>query len=176
MSTSDTNSRRRLLLLAVTAGAWSLTAPITTLRSARAEGNTPTPLPASPARLRIGYQKSSVNLLVLRQRGTLAQRLPRTQIGWTEFAAGPPLLDALAAGSIDFGLTGDAPPVFAQAAGQDVVYVGAEPPKPDSAAVLVPWRSRIRDAAGLRGQRVAVHQGSGAHYLLRRMLEQAGLQ
>lgn len=173
MPSSEPASRRRLLLLALTTGAWSLAAPIA-LPPARAQE--PTRIPPSPARLRIGYQRSALNLLVLRERGTLAQRLPQTQISWTEFAAGPPLLDALAAGDIDFGLTGNAPPVFAQAAGQDVVYVGAEPPQPDSTAVLVPWRSRIRDVAGLRGQRVAVQKGSSTQVLLLRVLEQAGLR
>ena len=34
------------------------------------------------------------------------------------------MLEALNVGSIDLGSTGDIPPIFAQAAGADLVYVG----------------------------------------------------
>ena len=63
---------------------------------------------------------------------------------WIEFPAGPQLLEALSVGSLEFGLTGDSPPVFAQAAGKDLLYVGAEPPKPDSSAILVLPDSPLR--------------------------------
>src|SRR5258705_12238940 len=90
-------------------------------------------------------------------------------------SAGPQLLEALAAGSLDFGLTGDSPPVFAQAAGRDLLYVGAEPPKPESSAILVPSDSPLRTLADLKGRRVALQKGSSAHYLLVRALDKAGL-
>jgi len=88
----------------------------------------------APAALRIGFQKSAVNLVILKQQGVLEQRFPATRVQWIEFPAGPQLLEALAVGSLDLGLTGDSPPVFAQAAGKDLRYVGAEPPKPRSSA------------------------------------------
>ena len=60
--------------------------------------------------LRIGYQKSSFNLIVLKSRGTLEQKLGTgTTVKWVEFPAGPQLLEALNAGSVDFGMTGDTP-------------------------------------------------------------------
>jgi sulfonate transport system substrate-binding protein len=93
-----------------------------------------------------------------------------------EFPAGPQLLEALSVGSLEFGLTGDSPPVFAQAAGKDLFYVGAEPPKPDSSAVLVPHDSPIHTLAELKGRKVALQKGSSAHYLLVRAVEKAGLQ
>ena len=65
------------------------------------------PLAGAPAQLRIGYQKSAVNLVLLKQHGVLEKRLPQTQISWLEFPAGPQLLEALSVGSLDFGLTGD---------------------------------------------------------------------
>jgi sulfonate transport system substrate-binding protein len=76
---------------------------------------------------------------------------------------------------VDLGATGDAPPVFAQAAGKDVVYVGAEPPKPDSSAVLVKPDSALRTLADLKGKRVALQKGSSAHFLTVRAVRQAGL-
>jgi len=130
---------------------------------------------AAPAELRIGFQKGSLNLALLKLLGLLEPRLPNTRVSWIEFPAGPQLLEALAVGSVDVGATGDAPPVFAQAAGKDLLYVGAEPPKPDSSAVLVRADGTLRTLADLKGRRVAVQRGSSAHYLLVRALEKAKL-
>ena len=79
-------------------------------------------------------------------------------------------------GSLEFGLTGDAPPVFAQAAGKDLRYVGAEPAKPLSSAILVKPESGIKTLADLKGRRVALQKGSSAHYLVVRAIDKAGLQ
>lgn len=129
-----------------------------------------------PAELRIGYQKSAVNLLVARQLGLVERQFPGTRVQWAEFAAGPQLLEALGADGLDFGVTGDTPPIFAQAAGRDVIYVGVEPPKPHSSAILVTPQSDITSLPGLRGKRVAFQKGSSAHYLVLRALAQAGLR
>lgn len=130
---------------------------------------------SGPAQLRIGFQKSAVNLVVLKQRGELERRFPQARVQWIEFPAGPQLLEALAVGSLEFGLTGDTPPVFAQAAGKDLVYVGAEPPKPESSAILVLPDSPLRALADLKGRRIAFQKGSSSHYLVVRALRQAGL-
>ncbi|HVE54866.1 MAG TPA: sulfonate ABC transporter substrate-binding protein [Ramlibacter sp.] len=157
--------RAVLRLLAGAAAAWGLAAQAQP-RAAR------TPLP----QLRIGYQKASVSLVLLKQQGVLEKRLPDARVQWIEFPAGPQLLEALSAGSLEFGLTGDSPPVFAQAAGKDLLYVGAEPPKPDSSAILVQPDSPLRTLADLRGRRIALQKGSSAHYLLVRAVDKAGLQ
>jgi sulfonate transport system substrate-binding protein len=137
----------------------------------RAEGK-----PAEPVReLRIAFQKGSIGLAVLKQRGTLEKRLPQYAITWIEFPAGPQLLEALALGSADIGSVGDTPPIFAQAAGKDLVYVGVEPPRPDSSAILVRNDSAIRSLADLKGRKIAFQKGSSAHYLTVRALEKAGI-
>lgn len=128
-----------------------------------------------PAQIRIGFQKSAVNLVVLKERHILEQRFPSSKIIWAEFPAGPQLLEALAVGSLDIGLTGDSPPVFAQAAGKDLFYVGAEPPKPESSAILVSEGAAIRSLADLKGKRVAFQKGSSAHFLVVQALRKAGL-
>jgi sulfonate transport system substrate-binding protein len=89
--------------------------------------------------VRIGYQKYGT-LTLLKGRGTLEKRLLEKNIAvkWTEFPAGPQLLEGLNVGSIDFGTVGEAPPIFAQAAGANLVYVGNEPPSPGSEAIVVP--------------------------------------
>ncbi len=130
----------------------------------------------APATLRIGFQKSAVNLVILKQQGALEKRFPATKVQWIEFPAGPQLLEALAVGSLEIGLTGDSPPVFAQAAGKDLRYVGAEPPKPRSSALLVKADSPIQALADLKGKKVALQKGSSAHYLTLRALAKAGLQ
>ncbi len=129
----------------------------------------------APAQLRIGFQKSAVNLVLVKQAGVLEKRWPATRVQWVEFPAGPQLLEALAVGSLDFGLTGDSPPVFAQAAGKPLLYVAAEPSKPLSSAILVKPASPLATLADLKGLRVALQKGSSAHFLLVRAVEKAGL-
>jgi sulfonate transport system substrate-binding protein len=126
--------------------------------------------------LRIGFQKSSLNLLVARHLGLIEKRLPGTKVTWIEFPAGPQLLEALSVGGIDVGMTGDSPPVFAQAAGKDLLYVGAEPPKPDASALLVRADSPLRSLPEVRGKRIALQKGSSAHFLLVQAVAKAGLQ
>ncbi|MDM0107103.1 sulfonate ABC transporter substrate-binding protein [Variovorax sp. J22R24] len=130
----------------------------------------------APARqLRIGHQKGSLSLL--KGRGTLEKRLAPlgVSIKWTEFTAGPVQLEALNVGSIDFGDVGEAPPIFAQAAGAPLAYVAATVPRPQSEAVLVPKGSTIRSVADLKGKKVALNKGSNVHYFLVKLLEKHGL-
>lgn len=144
--------------------------------SAGAASNAAVPTSAAPALLRIGFQKSAVNLVVLKQQRALETRFATAKLQWIEFPAGPQLLEALSVGSLEFGLTGDSPPIFAQAAGREMLYVGAEPPKPLSSAVLVPAASPLRTLSDLRGKRIALQRGSSSHYLLLRAVARAGLQ
>ena len=126
--------------------------------------------------LRIGYQKYGT-LVLLKSSGALEKRLAEqgVKVQWTEFPAGPQLLEGLNVGSIDFGTTGETPPVFAQAAGADLLYVAFEPPAPLSEAILLPKDSPIKTVAELKGKKVALNKGSNVHYLLVRALEEAGL-
>lgn len=129
----------------------------------------------APAQLRVGYQKGSVSMVLAKSHQMLEQRFPHTQIKWIEFPAGPQMLEALNVDSIDLGSTGDIPPLFAQAAGADLLYVGSEPPKPQAEVILVPKDSPIHSVADLKGHKVAFQKGSSSHNLLLRALEQAGL-
>lgn len=126
--------------------------------------------------LRIGYQKYGT-LTLLKARGTLEKRLAPQGITvkWTEFPAGPQLLEGLNVGAIDFGTVGEAPPIFAQAAGAQLAYIGNEPPAPTAEAIVVPKGSALKTVADLRGKRVALNKGSNVHYLLVRQLEKAGI-
>jgi sulfonate transport system substrate-binding protein len=127
--------------------------------------------------LRIGYQKYGT-LVLLKAKGTLEKRLAEqgVEVKWTEFPGGPQLLEGLNVGSVDFGVTGETPPVFAQAAGADLLYVAHEPPAPSGEAILVPKDSPIQSVAELKGKKVVLNKGSNVHYLLVRALEDAGLK
>ena len=126
--------------------------------------------------VRIGYQKYGT-LTLLKGRGTLEKRLAAKGITvkWTEFPAGPVLLEGLNVGSIDFGTVGEAPPIFAQAAGANLVYVGNEPSSPETEAIVVPKGSAIRSVAALKGKKIALNKGSNVHFLLVKALEKAGV-
>jgi sulfonate transport system substrate-binding protein len=126
--------------------------------------------------VRIGFQKYGT-LVLLKGKGSLDQKLKPLgyRVAWAEFPAGPQLLEALNAGAIDFGSTGEAPPIFAQAAGARLTYVAHEPPAPLGEAILVPKGSPLRTVADLKGKKVALNKGSNVHYLLVRALESAGL-
>ena len=127
--------------------------------------------------LRIGYQKYGT-LVLLKARGTLETQLAKQgfEVRWTEFPGGPQLLEGLNVGSIDFGVTGETPPVFAQAAAADLLYVAHEPPAPSGEAILLPKDSPIRSLSELKGKKIALNKGSNVHYLLVRALESVGLK
>ena len=133
-------------------------------------------LPSLADSLRIGFQKYGT-LTVLKARGTLEPRLHAlgVDVRWTEFPAGPQMLEGLNVGSIDLGMVGESPPIFAQAAGADLVYAGNEPSAPAGEAIIVAKDSPIKTLAQLKGKKVALNKGSNVHYLLLRALEKAGI-
>jgi sulfonate transport system substrate-binding protein len=136
----------------------------------------PAPASAQDKTLRIGFQKYG-KLILLKTKGSLEKKLELLgfKVTWTEFPAGPQLLEAVNVGAIDFGNTGEAPPIFAQAAGAPLLYVAYEPPAPKGEAILVPKDSPIKSVAELKGKKVALNKGSNVHYLLVKTLEKAGV-
>src|ERR1700690_479438 len=136
--------------------------------------------PASPAEplkeLRIGYQKIGALLIVKAQKALEHRFEPQgVRVKWVEFAFGPPLLEALGAGAIDYGYTGDAPPIFAQAAHANLLYAAAIPARGYGQAIVVPAASSIQEVSGLAGKKVAVAKASSAHNLLVAALESVKL-
>jgi sulfonate transport system substrate-binding protein len=127
--------------------------------------------------VRMGFQKYG-KLVLLKSKGTLEEKLKANgyRVVWTEFPSGPPLLEALNVGAIDFGNAGEAPPIFPQAAGAPIQYVAYEPPAPKGEAILVPKDSTLNSVADLKGKKVALNKGSNVHYLLVKALEKAGVK
>jgi sulfonate transport system substrate-binding protein len=132
----------------------------------------------NPKLLRIGFQKSASQLTLLKAQGSIEKRLTAQglEVKWVEFPAGPQLLEGLNVGAIDFGYVGEAPPIFAQAAGANFVYVGHEEPSPSAEAILVQKDSSITSIADLKGKKIALNKGSNVHYLLVKLLEKHGLK
>jgi sulfonate transport system substrate-binding protein len=160
-------ARRKTLgwLGALVFGALSFSAT----ESALAQSNPP---------LRIGYQKAASALALLKAHGTLEKRLQPLgiEVKWSEFAAGPQLLEALNVGAVDFGYVGEVPPVFALAAGANFVYVANEVPTPEAEGILVPKNSPIKSFAELKGKKIAFNKGSDVHWLVVSLLKKYGLQ
>jgi sulfonate transport system substrate-binding protein len=132
---------------------------------------------ASDKVVRIGYQKYGT-LVLLKGKGLLEKKLEKIgyKVTWSEFPAGPQLLEALNVGAVDFGTTGETPPIFAQAAGAPLVYIAHEPPAARGEAILVPKDSPIKTVADLKGKTVALNKGSNVHFLLVKALEEASLK
>jgi sulfonate transport system substrate-binding protein len=137
--------------------------------SSRAEAQT------TVKEIRVGYQKTGV-LVIARQQAVLERRFAGQKIGikWIEFTSGPPLLEAMSTGSVDLGAVGDTPPIFAQAANANIVYVAGSPIT-NGQGILVPANSGIRSITDLKGKRVGFTKGTSAHNVVIATLEKAGL-
>ncbi len=125
--------------------------------------------------IRIGYQKNGV-LVIARQQATLEKHFASQGIAvkWVEFSSGPPMLEAMNVGSIDYGAVGDSPPIFAQSAGAAIVYAAGQPVT-NGQGILVRSNSPIRSIMDLKGKRVGFTKGSSAHNIVVQTLEKAGL-
>jgi sulfonate transport system substrate-binding protein len=183
------NHRRKLLAFSVIAvtglgvaacSSSSSSSSSTTAASASAAASTSAS--ASPSS---SVNLSSVTLNVGDQKGTGAEAILKAagllstlpfHVTWADFTSGPPMLEAMASGSVDVGGVGDAPPVFAAAGGEGVVIVGArEVPTGDQDALLVPKGSPITSIQQLKGKKIAYGSGSSGNYQMLTVLTAAGL-
>jgi sulfonate transport system substrate-binding protein len=128
----------------------------------------------SSVTLNVGDQKGTGAEAVLKAAGLLST-LP-FKVSWSDFTSGPPMLEAMASGSVDVGGVGDAPPVFAASGGEQVEIVGARSvPSGDQDALVVPKGSSITSIQQLKGKKIAYGSGSSANYHLLTVLNKAGL-
>jgi sulfonate transport system substrate-binding protein len=125
----------------------------------------------SEVTLTVGDQKGGSKAL-LRASGALDE-LPY-DVKWKEFTSGPPLLEALNAGSIDVGGVGNTPPLFAAASNSNLIVVAGDTMGAKGDTIVVPKDSKIKDAGDLEGKKVAVAKGSSANYNLLAQLDKAG--
>ena len=125
--------------------------------------------------LRVGHQKGTILFMAAKQNRSLEHLFDPlgVQVQWAEFQYGPPLLEAMRVGSVDIGSVGDTPPIFAQVARANLLYVAAEPS--GASGILLPPGSSLKELRDLRGKRIAFARGSSAHNLTVAALEKAGI-
>jgi sulfonate transport system substrate-binding protein len=126
--------------------------------------------------LKVGSQRGATKSLLL---ASHALDGAPYKIEWSEFPAAQHLLEALSAGAVDTGEVGDAPFLFAYAAGSRIhvahVYQASNAGG-GVVAIIVPKTSGLRSAADLKGKRIATGRGSIGHYLLLRALQSANIR
>src|ERR1700760_3715244 len=123
--------------------------------------------------LTTGDQKGTGAEALLQAAGLLS-KLP-FKAKWVDFTSGPPMVQAMGAGSVDIGGVGDAPPAFAAAGGSKVKIVGARITPAAAGAVVVPKGSPITTIKQLKGKTIAAPEGTSADYHLLTVLAAAGL-
>ncbi|WP_439816299.1 aliphatic sulfonate ABC transporter substrate-binding protein [Zavarzinia sp. CC-PAN008] len=123
--------------------------------------------------LRIGDMNATVLQPVLEAAG-LHKDLDYT-IEWSKFAAGAPELEALNAGAIDVGETGDIPFLFAYAAGTPVRSVGAIKHGPTQLVAISRPEVAAKSISDLKGRKIAVNRGGAGHIVALELLDRAGL-
>jgi sulfonate transport system substrate-binding protein len=128
-------------------------------------------LAAEIVTLHVGDQKGG-NRSLLEIAG-LARDLPY-KIEWSEFPAAAPILEALNAGALDVGYTGDLAFLTVYAAGAPIKAIGGTRANARTQAILVREDSPIKTAADLRGKRLAGSRGGWGQFLIDATLEKAG--
>jgi sulfonate transport system substrate-binding protein len=151
----------------------SSTASSGTTASASTSASASSSTDLSSVTLNVGDQKGTGAEAVLSAAGLL-NTLP-FKISWSDFTSGPPMLQAMASGSVDIGGVGDAPPVFAASGGEAVEIVGARKTNGDQDALVVPKGSPITSISQLKGKKIAYASGSSANYNLLTVLNKASL-
>ncbi|UGY01444.1 ABC transporter substrate-binding protein [Bradyrhizobium quebecense] len=121
--------------------------------------------------LRVGDQKGG-NRSLLEISG-LAKDLPY-KIEWSEFPAAAPILEAINAGALDVGYTGDLSFLTVYASGAPIKAIGGTRSDARTQAILVRGDSPIRTTADLKGKRLAGTRGGWGQFLINATLEKAG--
>ncbi|MEU4533616.1 aliphatic sulfonate ABC transporter substrate-binding protein [Streptosporangium sp. NPDC023825] len=119
---------------------------------------------AEKEQLRVGYQRFGGQSL-LKARGLAPNA------SWSLFESGPALTEAIKAGAIDIGQTGEAPPIFAAAGGTKFKIIATSEPVPKGEAVLVKEKNGFTSFKDLKGKKVALNKGSNVNWLLVKLLE-----
>jgi sulfonate transport system substrate-binding protein len=128
-------------------------------------------LAADAVTLRVGDQKGGNHSLL--EIAGLAKDLPY-KIEWSEFPAAAPILEALNAGALDVGYTGDLAFLTVYAAGAPIKAIGGTRADARTQAILVRKDSPIKSAGDLVGKRLAGTRGGWGQFLIDATMEKTG--
>jgi sulfonate transport system substrate-binding protein len=100
---------------------------------------------------------------------------PPYKIERSQFASGNLITEAIDAGAIDLGSMSDIPPIFAATRQTAVRLVAVLEADVANQLVLVPKGSPVTTLAGLKGKRIGYVRATTSHYILLKILDEAGL-
>ncbi|MEU3861177.1 ABC transporter substrate-binding protein [Streptomyces sp. NPDC028722] len=103
-------------------------------------------------------------------------RLPFTVSSWANIGAGPDVINAFRARSLDVANNAGIPPIQAHYQGFDAKIVAIDITRRPNYLFATRPGSGIRTVAGFRGKRLAFSQGQAQGVVLLRALKQAGLK
>ncbi|GAB07959.1 aliphatic sulfonate ABC transporter substrate-binding protein [Gordonia amarae] len=131
------------------------------------------PVDLSKVTLKVGDQKAISIQVLLQASGKLVGAPYKVE--YSEFTAGPPLVEAANAGGIDLAQVGNTPAIFGAAAKAKIKIIGALEATGKGDAIVVGKDSALKSPADLKGKKVAVTKGSSANANLLLHLKKAGL-
>ncbi|MEP9375924.1 ABC transporter substrate-binding protein [Aquabacter sp. CN5-332] len=100
--------------------------------------------------------------------------IPGVKLELYPFETGNDVLEAVNAGRVDVGETGEPQPIFSQNAGRLVKIIAASAPA-RLTSLLVKEDSPIRTVADLKGRKISFVKGTNTHWLTLKALSKAGL-
>ncbi|GKU83970.1 aliphatic sulfonate ABC transporter substrate-binding protein [Niallia sp. NCCP-28] len=128
-----------------------------------------------PEKIVLGYQVSPNGELVAKALGLLEKKYPDTKIEWVKFEAGRDVNNAIASGSIDFGLVGTPPAAIGVASKLPYKIYYLHDVIGESEALVVKGNSGIASLKDLKGKTIATTFSSTSHFSLLGALKEEGI-
>lgn len=130
-------------------------------------------------KITIGVQDTDISAIVAYKNGYFDQVMEEegldAKVELVMFDAGPAIMEAFSANSLDFGCLGDQPCISAIATGCPAEIIGTYRTQKTGTAIIARNESGIKSTADLRGKKIGLTLGSNAEHLLNIVLEDAGL-
>ena len=127
--------------------------------------------------IRLAHQPGHTQPLIARDQGLFEEEFAKDGITveLKQFASGPPIIEAFAAGEVDFGLVGDQPAVQGKANNLPLKIIGSYGSTEKGNALIASADSGIKTLSDIRGKKIGYTAGSVGHQLLLKFLEAEGL-
>lgn len=129
----------------------------------------------APEKIVLGYQVSPSGELLAKALGLLEKKYPDIEIEWVKFDSGRDVNNAIASGSIDFGLVGTPPAAIGVASNMPYKVYYLHDIIGESEALVVKEDSGIQSLEDLKGKKIATTFSSTSHYSLLGALKNEGI-